>query len=310
MNRNLYTKIAYWYYVLGLTQDEIAKRLNFTRQKVNQMMNSLKEMDIVQVTIRGFEQDNIELENQFEQKYHLKECLIVSDYGEKETAIYKVANVAAQYLDETIRNGDTIGVSWGKTLVKIIEQMEFRHKANCRVISLLGALNTTQVINKADEIARNFANKLDCPSSMLYAPIFVEHAETKEWLMKEMHIKQSFDLMKQCNIAVVGIGALTDKTSIYNRGVISKEDLQTLHSQGFIGDICTNLVRPDGSWDSNPLQDQLLSADMQCLKDIDNVIAVAAGEAKAEAIKAVLQSGCVDTLIVDETTAKIIMSHT
>lgn len=309
MNRNLYTKIAYWYYVLGLTQDEIAKRLNFTRQKINQMMNSLKEMDIVQVTIRGFEQDNIELENQFEQKYNLKECLIVSDYGENETVLYKVANVAAQYLDETIRNGDTIGVSWGRTLIKTIEQMEYRHKSNCRVIALLGALNTTQAIDKADEIARNLANKLDCPSIMLYAPIFVEHKETKEWLMKEMHIKQSFDLMKQCNIAVLGIGALTDATCIYNRGVVSQDNLQLIHEQGFVGDICTNLVRSDGSWDSNPLQDQLLSADMQCLKEIDNVIAVAPGIAKAEAIKAVLRSGCVDTLIIDETTARKIMSH-
>lgn len=308
MKRNLYTKIAYWYYVLGLTQDEIAKRLNFTRQKVNQMMNSLKEMDIVQVTIRGFEQENIELENQFEQKYNLKECLIVSDYGETDTALYKVANVAAQYLDETVRNGDIIGVSWGKTLIKIVEQMEYRQKANCRVISLLGALNTTQAIDKADEVARNLANKLNCPSIMLYAPIFVEHKETKEWLMKEMHIKQSFDLMKQCNIAVLGIGALTDETCIYNRGIISKENLNSLREQGFVGDICTNLVRSDGSWDSNPLNEQLLSADMQCLKEIDNVIAVVPGVAKAEAAKAVLQSGCIDTLIIDETTALQIMS--
>lgn len=308
MNRNLYTKIAYWYYVLGLTQDEIAKRLNFTRQKVNQMINALKEQDIVHVTVRGFEQDNIELETKFEEKYGLKECLIVTDYGEKETAIYKVANVAAQYLEGTIKNGDTIGVSWGRTLAKIIDQMEFNHKTECKVISLLGALNMTSQFSKADEVARNLANKLDCPSIMLYAPLIVEHAETKEWLLREKHIKQSFDLMKQCNIAVLGIGSLTEETSIYNRGVISKEDLKVVHSRGFVGDIATNLVRPDGTWDSNPLKDRLLSADIECFKNIDNVIAVAAGESKVEAIQAVLQSGCVDTLIVDETTARKIIS--
>jgi len=308
MKRNLYTKIAYWYYVLELTQDEIAKRLNFTRQKVNQMINSLKDMDIVQVTIRGFEQDNIALENEFEQKYNLKECLIVSDYGEMDTALYKVANVAAQYLDETVRNGDTIGVSWGRTLMKMVDQMEYRQKANCRVISLMGALNTTQAIAKEYEVARNLANKLDCPSSMLYAPLFVEHKETKKWLMEEMHIRQSFDLMKQCNIAVLGIGALTDETCIYNRGIISQDYLNSLREQGFVGDICTNLVRSDGSWDSNPLDDQIIRADMQCLKEINNVIAVAPGIAKAEATNAALRSGCVDTLIIDETTARNIQS--
>lgn len=309
MNRNLYTKIAYWYYVLGLTQDEIAKRLNFTRQKVNQMINSLKELDIVHVTVRGFEQDNVELETILEQKYGLKECLIVTDYGETETAIYKVAHVAAQYLEDTLKNGDTIGVSWGRTLAKIVEQMEYRHKPDCRVVSLLGALNISQTISKADEIARNFANKLDCPSIMLYAPLVVENRETKEWLLREKHIKQTFDLMKQCNIAVLGIGSLTEKTSIYGRGVISKEELQELCNQGFVGDIATNLVRPDGTWDSNPLNNRLLAADLQCLKDIDNLVAVAAGETKAEAIQAVLQSGCIDTLIVDETTARKIILY-
>ena len=55
MKRNLYTKIAYWYYVLGLTQDEIARRLGFTRQKVNQLLSALREQDVVHITVRGFE---------------------------------------------------------------------------------------------------------------------------------------------------------------------------------------------------------------------------------------------------------------
>ena len=41
MREDVYIKIAYWYHTLGMTQDEIAKRLSFTRQKVNQIINSL-----------------------------------------------------------------------------------------------------------------------------------------------------------------------------------------------------------------------------------------------------------------------------
>ena len=120
MNRNLYTKIAYWYYVLGLTQDEIARRLGYTRQKVNQMINGLKEQDIVHITVRGFEEENAALECALEEKFGLKECIVAADYGEPETAIYKVALMAAQYLESTIRSGDTIGISWGRTLAMTI----------------------------------------------------------------------------------------------------------------------------------------------------------------------------------------------
>ena len=303
MNRNIYIKIAYWYYVLGLTQDEIAKRLGFTRQKINQIINGLKSQDIVHITVRGFEEENAALECALEEKYGIRECIVVSDYGEAETAPYKVALIAAQYLENTIRNGDIIGISWGRTLSMMVEQLEFSHKTDCKVVSLLGALNMMQQISKADELARNFANKLDCPSIMLYAPLIVDHPETKKWLLEEKHIKQSFNFMKQCDIAVLGIGTLTADTSIYGREVLSKEQLP----EEFVGDIATNLVRIDGSFNNNPLEDRLLAADINILKSIPNTIAVAAGTQKADAIKGALLSGCINTLIIDETTAKILI---
>ena len=87
MKRNLNIKIAYWYYTLGMTQDEIAKRLSFTRQKVNQIINSLVDLDVVTINIHGYERDNIELEGKIEERFGLKEAIVATDYGEKDTAI-------------------------------------------------------------------------------------------------------------------------------------------------------------------------------------------------------------------------------
>ncbi len=307
MNRNLNIKIAYWYYELGMTQDEIAKRLSFTRQKVNQIINSLVDLDIVTINIHGYERDNIELETQIEEKFGLKEVIAVTDYGEKETAIRKVANVAAQYLDEIIQQGDTIGVSWGQTLAEVVSQMPFKKKTGCRVIQMIGAQNIDQLVEEADEIARGVANRLDCPSHMLYAPVIVEHAETKKWLMKEKSIKASFEMMRNCNVALLGVGELTEDSTMCTRGHLTKEDIHILKEQGFIGDISMNPIRSDGSADRCPISDRLLTADLECLKEIDNTIVVASGEKKADAILAALRTGCVDTLIVDETTARLII---
>ena len=110
MRRNLNVKIAYWYHTLGMTQDEIAKRLSFTRQKVNQIVNSLPDLGIVTVNIHGYERDNVELESQLEEQFGLREAIVATDNGEKDTASYKLAKVAAQYLDETIQQEDIIGV--------------------------------------------------------------------------------------------------------------------------------------------------------------------------------------------------------
>ena len=307
MNRNLNIKIAYWYYELGMTQDEIAKRLSFTRQKVNQIINSLVDQGIVTINIHGYERDNIELEGKIEEKFGLKEVIAVTDYGEKETAIRKVANVAAQYLDEIIQQGDVIGVSWGQTLAEVVAQMPFKKRQGCRVIQLLGAQNIDQLVEESDEIARGIANRLDCPSHMLYAPVIVEHAETKKWLLKEKSIKASFEMMRRCNVAILGVGELTEESTMCTRGHLTKEDIHTLNEQGFIGDISMNPIRADGSADNCPLSDRLLTADLECLKEIDNTVVVASGEKKADAILAALRTGCVNTLIVDETTARVII---
>jgi len=43
------------------------------------------------------------------------------------------------------------------------------------------------------------------------------------------------------------------------------------------------------------------------IKKINNVILVAAGEAKAIAIKGALRTGCINELVVDESTAKLLI---
>ena len=307
MREDVYIKIAYWYYTLGMTQDEIAKRLSFTRQRVNQIINSLVELGIVNITIQGYERDNIELECQLIDRFGLKQTVIASDYGERKTVMYKVANVAAQYLNDTIRQGDIIGVSWGRTLSEVVDQMVYHKRNDCRVVQLMGAQNIEQKVEKSDEIARNLANKLDCSSYMLYAPVVVEHEMTKQMLLKERSIRASFEMMNRCNIAVIGVGELTETATMCTRGHITKEDIRILRDAGFVGDLAMNPIREDGSWNDCPLTDRLLNASMECLRNIDNVILVACGDAKVGAIRAALKTGCIDILITDETTGRKVL---
>lgn len=309
MKGNIYVKIAYWYYTLGMTQDEIAKRLSFTRQKVNQIISSLPDLDVVSINIHGYERDNVELECRMEQRFDLRQVIVASDYGDSSTAIYKVTNVAAQYMDENIQQGNVIGVSWGNTLAMLVDQMSYKTRNECRVVQLMGAQNIERRVEKADEIVRGLANKLNCPSYMLYAPVVVEHAETKKWLLKERSIKASYELMRNCDIAILGVGELSEDSTMCASGHITVSDVRTLRGKGFVGDIAMNPVRKDGTWNDCPLTERLLNADMECLKEIKNTVLVASGEKKVEAIQAVLCSRCIDTLIIDETTAQQVMDR-
>ena len=69
MEQDIKTKIAFWYYSCGLTQEEIARRLSLTRQKVNAIIGALKEDGIVTVSIRGCERDYPEWEHFLEEHF-------------------------------------------------------------------------------------------------------------------------------------------------------------------------------------------------------------------------------------------------
>lgn len=310
-NKKLYTKIAYWYYTLGLTQDEIAKRLSLTRQKVNQIIHSLIELGIVSITINGCDERNFILENYLETRFNLKQAIVIDSYNdENDDRIFKsVANAAARHLERIIQPKSIIGVSWGTTLTSTITQMQYKRKPDCKIIQLIGAQNMSEDALKSDEIVRLLADRLDCPSYMLYAPVIVNNPVTKQALMEEPSIKKSFLYMQSCDIALVGIGELTENATIYKKGLLSKKDVQTLCDDGFCADICINAVMPDGSGSKSCITDRVIGADLNILSKIPNVIAIVSGMQKNKAVMAALKSNCINTLITDSNIANYIMEH-
>lgn len=309
MNRNDKTlvKIARWYYILGLTQDEIAKRLSTTRQAVNKMINTLDKNGIISIKINGIEDYNVTLENFFEDEFELKQAIITDVYKD-EDGLQEVAYTAANHIEELIESDSIIGVSWGETLSLTVRNMKYEKHQNCKVVQLIGIQDFDYKMYKTDQIALTLSNKLDCPSYMLYAPAIVDNPETKRLLMEEKAVQSTLHLIEQCDIALLGIGQLTLDATMSKKGFFDKNDLKKLHENGFHGDLCVNPIRKDGSWDNCFMHDRLVNTSMETLKNIPNVVAVASGVKKAEAILCCLKSKCITTLIVDKITAEKVVA--
>ncbi|MCI8327533.1 MAG: sugar-binding transcriptional regulator [Lachnospiraceae bacterium] len=311
-NRKLDVKIAHFYYTLGLTQDEIAKRLSLTRQKVNQIMNSLVEKGVVSIVVNGELERSMSLEQRLEEKFHLKQAVVVESHeNDTEKHIFQaVTEAAARHFERIVQNKSIVGVSWGETLTATVGHMQYRKRGECRVIQLVGTQNMWEGAVTADEIVRNLANKLDCPSFMMYAPNVVVHAETKKCLMEEEVLKKSFEWIRKCDIALIGIGELGEKCTIWQKDVFPREEILKLQNEGFCGDICLNFLRIDGDGESCKLRKRIIGVSLEDLRTIPNVMAVATGREKVEAIVGALKSGCINTLIIDDDTAQRVCDFT
>ena len=308
-NKDLYIKIAHWYYTLGLTQDEIAKRLSFTRQRVNRIISSLADKGVVTIIVNGYMEGKVKYECALEERFGLNRVIIANTYDPSDNYLLTISNVASQYIEDYLQPNMVIGVSWGETLAHTISNLSFKKREDCKVVQMLGAQNIDEDMMKADEIARSLADKIDCVCYMMYAPSIVDRSETKELLMLERSIQKSYELIKRCDIALCGIGQVTKESTICKRGLLREDDIVHLRQDGFIGDICINPVTIEGKWENCYIRNRVISANMEILKQIPNVVAIAGGSDKTEAIIGCLNSGVINTLITDDITAECIVKR-
>lgn len=307
MDHKTKVKIAFLYYSAGMTQDEIARRLRLTRQKVNAVISHLREDGIVTVSIRGVESECVDLEAAIEERFGVDRVIVAPDYGDPTLNFLKVAGTAAQYLDETIQSGDTIGVSWGRTLAATVTEMRFSRKPGCRVIQLMGAQSMDGMSGKSDHIARSLAEKLDCPGYTLYAPVLVSDPMTKMLLLRENSIRRSMDAMAECDIGLFGVGMLNTDAPMCRMGYLSERDIGRLNDDGFCCDVAMNPVRRDGTTDGCFLVERLINASPDVIRQMKNAVGVASGVEKAAAVTAVLRSGLLNTLIIDGALASAVI---
>jgi putative sugar-binding domain-containing protein len=85
---------------------------------------------------------------------------------------------------------------------------------------------------------------------------------------------------------------------------ISESDRNRLAHQGVVAELCATMINGNGQIVSSPLSDRLIAINHTQLAAVPNVIAVAGGPSKHQAIAAALASGIINSLVTDTATAR------
>ena len=109
------------------------------------------------------------------------------------------------------------------------------------------------------------------------------------------------------DLAFVGVGNLRGPSSLRNRGVLSPKQIQELLDLGVVGDINLGFFTSEGKKADVPLSQKLVGLTLDHLRKMKRVIAVAGGEAKVEAITAMLRGRLAHVLVTDDITARALL---
>lgn len=296
-------RVAYYYYKLGMTQSEIATKMNMSRQRVNRILKRALEEDVVQINIVDMDKYNIDLEDQLEKKFGLTQSVVVTPLDEAST-ISSLGVAGVEFLEGALNKGSILGVTWGKTVSEVAKKMPYNQDMEVSVVQLIGGLNIAYTEMQADEITRTIAKKLGGTAHILYAPAIVEYKETKEAFMADMNLIDIFSHMKKCNIMLVGIGELKEDTKLFKDDDFNKKFIQHLIRRGSVGDIGFRWFDKDGNVVENAYDDRTIGYDILKNKNDTKVVGISGGERKYEAILGALRGGYLDVLITDSNTAK------
>src|SRR3954463_1601220 len=121
----LMTKVARLYHEHGIRQPEIARRLHVSQARVSRLLKQAEADGIVRTTVVVPEGVQTALEEQLEDRYGLREAVVVEVLDDSEAGIIRdLGTATARYLEASLTGGDVVGISsWSSTLLAAVDAM-------------------------------------------------------------------------------------------------------------------------------------------------------------------------------------------
>jgi DNA-binding transcriptional regulator LsrR (DeoR family) len=207
--------------------------------------------------------------------------------------------------------GATVGISWGRTVRAVVDQLPVPDVAidDVTVVALCGGIGSTRPDIMSNTVVLELASKLKAKAAVLNAPVVVQNRAVLNTLKHEPSIEPVLRLAKSCHIALVGIGAVGQFSTLTTLKHLTAAELRDITRTGAVGDVCSRFYTADGVAIDSDLNRRTMGIDLADLKKIPRVIAVAWGSEKTQAVLGALRMGIVNVLVTDRVVAEGILHH-
>ncbi len=301
----LAVRIAWCYYALGLTQQDIASRLGITRVRVNRLLAEARRRGIVKISITSPLAENVELEEELKQAYGLSEARVVLAAG-NDAAIAATLGVAgAEMLADQFRDNTTVGIGWGITLRAFADAMPERPLTGASVVALLGSLTRRSSID-AYVSATALAQRLHAECFVMPGPIICDSEASRRTLERQPMMREVQERASAAAIAIVSIGGL-DSGTIRQAGFIDEDQLKSVRSAGAVGNFLGHYIDENAQIVDHPINQRVLGMRPDRLKAIERRVMISGGEMKVPALRAILRAGLLTAIVTDQDSARALL---
>jgi DNA-binding transcriptional regulator LsrR (DeoR family) len=309
-DRDLLVKAARMYFLDGRSQDDIARVLGTGRSNVSRMLAAAREQGIVEIRVHGHAGRDLDLERALREQFDL-EPVRVAAFSTEVNAIADVGELAAEWLDETLKDDQVVALSWGNTLQAMVDSVSVDRPRGVEVVPLVGGLAWTASLASGEELVRALAGKLGGTYRYLHAPALLHSHTAQQALLAEPAIASTLEHALSANIALVGIGTfgVGSSAEVLEGLDLTRAQYRALVDAGAVGDVCCRLYDANGQPIKSVVQDRVLAVTLENLKRIPTVVGLAAGREKLPGVLGALRGRIVNGLVTDASLAHAILAN-
>jgi DNA-binding transcriptional regulator LsrR (DeoR family) len=303
-------KAARLYFLDGRSQDDVARALGTSRSNVSRMLTAARAQGIVEIRVHDQTSREKELENALREQFELLHVRVAA-FRPGVDAQAAAGDLAAQWLDESLRDGQVLGLSWGKSLQAMVESFSVDQPRSVELVPLIGGLSTVVSLVSGEELVRELAGKLGATYRYLHAPGVLRSKAARDSLLAEPAIAEVLQRAQTADIALVGIGAaaIGSSSEIVDALGLTAAERKAFLAAGPVGDTCCRFFDAEGKPILGAVHDRVLAIELDQLRRIPTVIGVATGTEKAAGVLGAIHGGLIDGLITDASLALALLSE-
>ena len=290
----LTARVARMYYIEDRSKSDIANEVGMSRFRVARLLDTARRVGVVNIEIRPVGSLDAELSLQLQSGWGLKHAVVLDVADEDHAQLRRqLGESAAHLLLEIVTPEDVLGIAWSRSASAVGEALQ--RFVPCQVVQLSGAISRPDggdVLGLVRKIARLGGGS----PNVFYAPMVVPDAATARVLRKQPEVVRAMSLVPKVSVAVVGVGAWSPGLSTIH-DTVEQDDRDLTARLGVVAEISGVFVDQLGAAVRPPLSRRIVGISADDLSKIDNVLAIAYDEAKADATVAALRSGLVNGLI-------------
>lgn len=298
----------------------LAARLNLPEREVRAAAAALKEQGLISMDAAGMQltPQAIEvlsgardlsramfgltkLEQTLSHLLNVPHVVVVSGNADTDAQVLReVGRAAAHRVHKLLQNGMTLAVTGGRTMSEMARGMQSATPMNVMVVPARGGMGSS-VETQASAVAAEIARRIGGHHRVMHLPDSLEPSALQE-MMKLPEVRETLELLQRTDLVVHGIGRAD---VMAQRRRLSPEAMEILKKTRAVGEAYGDFFDFDGK---TVLQTSTVSLGLSKAYKESKMVAVAAGEKKAEAIIAATRHEKHDSLITDQAAAQKIAS--